>query len=593
MCFSLSLFADADADEIEIVNQNDYEIFMSKCTQNMHMQIATISAEKEDAKPEPGTGTAHDSSPEKEASNFIIHDGVQCDACEAHPIVGFRYKCVQCPNFDLCQGCEALHKHPDHLMVRMPTNNGPSIIDAWLSGPGSSGSHHHRRSGRRFRSGQCPFAEATAASTQTTPTTGASPAAAAAADSHKESRRERRHARRHGQGVLSQFVEMMMHLPEADAAPTAAAAAAVAAEAAEAAAAAATEAAEAAAAATAPTAPEEESHKKAETRAQNTETPKVPVTERVTTTGNAEEPVAAPRTKEQSSAAPTPTTPVISLENLAQMVNPQYMRAGIEILNNFSEMFAKMIDPNEGASFGTVGNSMTSNASSTGSSKPETATEAPQKPETATVAPQKLETKPETVESQPESVKSSMSGNQTPPVVVPVAEPEERRRSESLDQDWQMIDNTASPIANVSSSDALINLNGASPVDSAAAPEAAAVPPSTFGQLSEMLRQHVNEEQQREQSSTTAHTQTSQVDTVSTSTSTTPVATNSTSTSTTTARPAAPEDKRAVPIYHTSKYEINVLYSYVLIQSIPLQMNRSILLYTLWWPWDSATRGLG
>lgn len=504
----------------------------------MHMQIATICTEKQDAKQESGTGNAADSSPEKEASNFIIHDGVQCDSCETVPIVGFRYKCVQCPNYDLCQGCEALHKHPDHLMVRMPTNNGPSIIDAWLSGPGTTGSHHHhRRSGRRFRSGQCPFAEATAQSTQTTPTTGAT---AAPCDSHKEGRRERRHARRQGQGVLSQFVEMMMHLPEADTAPTAAAATA-------------TETAEA----VAPTVPEEESPKKTETGAQNsTEAPKEK--EPVTVTGNAEEPVAAPRTKEQTSAAPTPTTPVISLENLAQMVNPEYMRAGIEILNNFSEMFAKMIDPNEGAAFGTVGSSMTSNASSTVSSKPETATEAPQKPETSTVAPQKPETpivapqkpetKPETVVSQPESVKSSISGDQTPPVVVPVAEPEERRRSESLDQDWQMIDNTASPIANVSSSDALINLN------SAAVPETAAVPPSTFGQLSEMLRQHVNEEQQREQSSTTAHTQTSQVDTVSTSTSTTPVATNSTSTSTTMARPAAPEEKRAVPIYHTSKY---------------------------------------
>lgn len=495
----------------------------------MHMQIATIDVEKEDAKPEPET-----CSPEVDASNFIIHDGVECDSCKLLPIVGFRYKCVQCPNFDLCQGCEALHRHPDHLMVRLPTNNGPSLIDAFVSGP----SHHHRRGSRRsgFRT-QCPFAEATA-STQTTP----AGASCAAADSHREGRRERRHARRQG-GVLSQFVEMMMNLPEASAVPTAA---------------------DASKAAEAPIAPTADEPKKNEEVLKKTEgenstesveqTTKVPVEEPVVTSVP-EEPVAAPRTKDQPNvqATPvtTPTTPVISLENIAQMVNPEYMRAGIEILNNFSEMFAKMIDPNEGASFGSVGNSMTSTASSTTSSKPETGTEVPQKPDTNTP----VSTKPETVEPQAASIKSTIStdpvvdGIQTPPE-VPIAEPEERRRSESLDQDWQMIDNTASPIGNVSSSDALINLNITTPVNAAASTDAA-VSPATFGHLSEVLRQHVNEEQQREQTST-AHTQTSPVESVSTSTSTTSVATNSTSTSTT-ARPPAPEEKRHVPIYHTSK----------------------------------------
>ncbi|KAH8274072.1 hypothetical protein KR044_009872 [Drosophila immigrans] len=534
---------DADSDEIEIVNQNDYDIFLSKCEKNMHMQISGASEEKVETKQEPTAAPSAD-----DPSNFIIHDGVECDGCGTLPMIGFRYKCVQCPNFDLCQNCEAGHKHPNHLMVRMPTNNGPNVIDAWVSEPGSS-SHHHRRSSRRFR-GQCAFGEAGAATaTASAPTAGAT-------DSHKESRRDRRSARRHG-GLMSNFVEMMMNLPEAavsTAAPAASAAPAPAPESKEA------------------QSKTEEPVAAATTKSETNSAERTPVVEPAVTV-NVEEPVAAPRAKEQpkpeaaSSANSTPTTPVISLENLAQMVNPEYMRAGIEILNNFSEMFAKMIDPNEAAAFGCADTSMASSGSSVPKNS-ETGTEAPKNPvETAESIDSEASTVEETT-SPAASIAtyavaapiaaSIVSASVAPSIqAVPVpgvnSETAERRRSDSLDQDWQMIDNTAAPISNVSSTDALINLNSAS-VNSATNTDASLSPSRDYVQLGEMLRQHISEEQQREQA--TAHTQTSQVDTVSTSTSTNSVATNSTSTSTTNARPLAPEEKRSVPIYHTGEYKL-------------------------------------
>ncbi|KAH8377104.1 hypothetical protein KR093_003466 [Drosophila rubida] len=547
---------DTDSDEIEIVNQNDYDIFLSKCEKNMHLQISSAGEEKVEAKQASAT-TADD------PTNFIIHDGVQCDACGTLPMIGFRYKCVQCPNFDLCQNCEAAHKHPEHLMVRMPTNNGPSVIDAWLSGPGSS-SHHHRRSSRRFR-GQCPFGEAAATATAT-----ASAQTTPAGDSHKESRRDRRSSRRHG-GLMSHFVEMMMNLPEA---ATSAATPA----------------------ATAPSAPADPTNNTKETQAKTEEPTAATSTnceansaestpvEEPTVTANVEEPVAAPRTKEQPKpeAAPTanstPTTPVISLENLAQMVNPEYMRAGIEILNNFSEMFAKMIDPNEAAAFGCADTSMAANSSSV-PKKSETVNEPPVQNPVETAASttsmslgesidSHVSTVDETIQAAPAApalAASIAAPTSTAPVAAPTAaapiavtlpvpaanlDTAQRRRSDSLDQDWQMIDNSATPISNVSSTDALINLNSTS-VNSATNTDASVSPARDYVQLGEMLRQHITEEQQREQ--TTAHTQTSQVDTVSTSTSTNSVATNSTSTSTTNARPLAPEEKRSVPIYHTDE----------------------------------------
>ncbi len=36
----------------------------------------------------------------------VIHYGVRCDQCQKYPIVGVRYKCAVCPNFDFCEECE-------------------------------------------------------------------------------------------------------------------------------------------------------------------------------------------------------------------------------------------------------------------------------------------------------------------------------------------------------------------------------------------------------------------------------------------------------------------------------------------------------
>merc|ERR1719187_1138947 len=47
------------------------------------------------------------------------HHGVTCDACEKHPIEGYRYKCVVCDDYDLCGSCEAEGRHPGHNMMRI------------------------------------------------------------------------------------------------------------------------------------------------------------------------------------------------------------------------------------------------------------------------------------------------------------------------------------------------------------------------------------------------------------------------------------------------------------------------------------------
>ena len=47
-----------------------------------------------------------------------IHIGVTCDGCQG-AVRGFRYKCVQCPDFDLCGKCETSGLHPGHTLIRV------------------------------------------------------------------------------------------------------------------------------------------------------------------------------------------------------------------------------------------------------------------------------------------------------------------------------------------------------------------------------------------------------------------------------------------------------------------------------------------
>ena len=50
-----------------------------------------------------------------------VHSGVTCDVCKQFPIVGIRYKCTVNYDYDLCELCEAMNKHPFPLIkIRHP-----------------------------------------------------------------------------------------------------------------------------------------------------------------------------------------------------------------------------------------------------------------------------------------------------------------------------------------------------------------------------------------------------------------------------------------------------------------------------------------
>lgn len=68
-------------------------------------------------------------------SNRMHHANVICDGCEKE-IYGYRYKCLECHDFDLCMECEPkMHNH--HLMIR-------------IADPGDADICYRSKLGKRF-----------------------------------------------------------------------------------------------------------------------------------------------------------------------------------------------------------------------------------------------------------------------------------------------------------------------------------------------------------------------------------------------------------------------------------------------------------
>ena len=52
----------------------------------------------------------------KDNKEKIYHFGIKCNNCSSFPIIGCRYKCTICEDFNLCEKCEkimgSIHSHP-------------------------------------------------------------------------------------------------------------------------------------------------------------------------------------------------------------------------------------------------------------------------------------------------------------------------------------------------------------------------------------------------------------------------------------------------------------------------------------------------
>lgn len=55
----------------------------------------------------------------KASQGQVEHPEIECDECEVNPLKGIRFKCSVCPDYDLCEGCEAKGIHPEHPMLKI------------------------------------------------------------------------------------------------------------------------------------------------------------------------------------------------------------------------------------------------------------------------------------------------------------------------------------------------------------------------------------------------------------------------------------------------------------------------------------------
>jgi hypothetical protein len=56
-----------------------------------------------------------------------IHNNISCNNCKTIPIVGYRYKCLECSNYNLCQQCEKTIEH-EHNLIKFVNEDDNSLI---------------------------------------------------------------------------------------------------------------------------------------------------------------------------------------------------------------------------------------------------------------------------------------------------------------------------------------------------------------------------------------------------------------------------------------------------------------------------------
>merc|ERR550532_1550381 len=53
-----------------------------------------------------------------------VHLNVQCDGCNMFPLIGTRFKCTECDDYDLCTDCEGKHNPHHPLLVHKTAGQG-------------------------------------------------------------------------------------------------------------------------------------------------------------------------------------------------------------------------------------------------------------------------------------------------------------------------------------------------------------------------------------------------------------------------------------------------------------------------------------
>lgn len=112
-----------EQDDFIIVNTTE-ELYvamedMEKMNQKCYIIYIKLDEDEKKQPTAPENERNTTSEPVMNSYKTIEHPGVICDICNEQ-IHGFRYKCMECDNYDVCSNCEAKGCHFQHCMVRLP-----------------------------------------------------------------------------------------------------------------------------------------------------------------------------------------------------------------------------------------------------------------------------------------------------------------------------------------------------------------------------------------------------------------------------------------------------------------------------------------
>ena len=52
-----------------------------------------------------------------------VHKNISCNECKKNPIVGVRYKCLECFDYNLCDECEKIINHEHNFLKYVTEEN--------------------------------------------------------------------------------------------------------------------------------------------------------------------------------------------------------------------------------------------------------------------------------------------------------------------------------------------------------------------------------------------------------------------------------------------------------------------------------------
>ncbi|CAJ0582244.1 unnamed protein product, partial [Mesorhabditis spiculigera] len=125
-CHSLEKNADYDlcwTDYDEDLIRIESECDMGMAIREMDGDLLRIYSA---AKPEQKKPVKQPENKKPQNTTGAAHPGVVCDGCDEQ-IVGHRFKCLVCPDYDLCAKCEQGDEHKQHVMMRIVSPDATPI----------------------------------------------------------------------------------------------------------------------------------------------------------------------------------------------------------------------------------------------------------------------------------------------------------------------------------------------------------------------------------------------------------------------------------------------------------------------------------